>query len=343
MKVRRAAGAAALGATAFALAACGGHDVSIDATAAHASAGGWATSDELVWLRRAGVWQHEIVEAAGRIPEIAKQVSPTAAVLPLAHCRDTFATEVGPAPTPRLAVAAGFFRRGCAELRRASTEALEMVRTGNTSKRAETRRRSAHGFRLLRQGLAHLPPGELRHLPAGAPSASQSRIVPRFERVAARLASQPRVEVRCWSRRDWRRLLREEHELSISRIDTRAVGVTSLPARRINLRGDVCLRLAALAAGRRSARELLDAFALLVFAHESQHAAGVAAEAAADCRGMQTMSAAGVLLGIPRAYAERLAQDYWKAYPRQPRIYVSRACRDGGALDMRPASHRWPS
>ena len=134
----------------------------------------------------------------------------------------------------------------------------------------------------------------------------------------------------------------EEREISIGRVDARAVGVTSLPAHRINLRGDVCLRLAALSAGRRAAREFLDAFALLVFAHESQHAAGIAAEAAADCRGMQTMSAAGVLLGIPRAYAERLAKDYWKAYPRQPRLYVSGQCRDGGTLDMRPASHRWP-
>jgi hypothetical protein len=340
--MRRAAGAAALGAVAFALVACGGHDVSVDATAAHASAGGWATSDELVWLRRAGVWQDEIVEAAGRIRQIATQVSPTAAVLPLAHCRDTLGTEVGPAPTPRLAVAARLFRRGCAELRRASTEALEMVRTRDTSKRAETQRRSIHGFRLLRQGLAHLPPGELRHLPSGAPSASQSRVVPRFERVAARLASRRHVAVKCWSRRDWRRLLREEHEVSIGRVDARAIGITSLPAHRINLRGDVCLRLSALAAGRRAPREFLDAFALLVFAHESQHAAGVAAEAAADCRGMQTMSEAGGLLGIPRAYGERLARDYWKAYPRQPRIYVSRACRDGGALDMRPASDRWP-
>jgi hypothetical protein len=342
VKVKRAAGAAALGAAAFALAACGGHGASIGAPAAHAPAGGWATSVELVWLRGAGVWQDEIVAAAGRIREVATQVNATAALLPLAHCRDTLSADVGPAPTPRLSVAARLFRRGCVELRRASIEILEMLRTRDTSKRAEARRRATHGFRLLRQGLAHLPPGELRHLRSGAPSASQSRTVPRFERVAARLASRPHVEVRCWSRRDWRRLLREEREVSIGRVDARAVGVTSLPAHRINLRGDVCLRLAALAAGRRAETEFLDAFALLVFAHESQHAAGVAAEATAECRGMQTMSAAGVLLGIPRTYAERLARDYWKAYPRQPRIYVSRACRDGGALDMRPASHRWP-
>jgi len=316
--------------------------VSIDAPAAHASAGGWATSAELVWLRRAGVWQDEIAAAAGRIRQVATQVNATAALLPLAHCRDTLGADVGPAPTPRLAVAARLFRRGCAALRRASTEILEMVRTGGTTKQADARRRAIHGFRLLQEGLAQLPPGELRHLPSGAPSASRSRTVPRFERVAARLASRRHVEVRCWSRRDWRRLLREEREVSIGRVDARAVGVTSLPAHRINLRGDVCLRLAALGAGRRAATEFLDAFALLVFAHESQHAAGVAAEAAADCRGMQTMLAAGALLGIRRAYAERLARDYWKAYRRQPRLYVSRACRDGGALDMRPASHRWP-
>ena len=343
MKVRRAAGAAALGAAALALAACGGHGASIDATPATASAGGWATSDELVWLRRAGVWQDDILAAARRVREIATQVNPGTALFPLARCRDTLRTDVGSAPTPRLAVAARLFRRGCAELRRASTEALAILHTRGTSKRAEVRRRATHGFRLLQQGLAHLPPGELRHLPSGAPSATQSRIVPRFERVAARLASRPHVEVKCWTRRDWRRLLREEREVSIGRVDARTVGLTSLVAHRINLRGDVCLRLAALASGRRAAQEFLDAFALLVLAHESQHATGIAAEAAAECRGMQTMSKAGVLLGIPRAYGERLAQDIWKVYPRRPKIYVSRQCHDGGALDMRPASHRWPS
>lgn len=340
--MRRAAGAAALGAAAFALAACGGHGASIDAAPAEASAGGWATSDELVWLRRAGVWQDDIVAAANRIPEIATKVSPGSALFPLARCRDTLRTDVGPAPTPRLAVAASFFGRGCAELRRASNEILKALPTRDTSKQADARRRAIHGFRLLREGLAHLPPGELRHLPSGAPSATQSRTIPRFERIAARLASRPRVEVKCWSRRDWRLLLREERELSIGRIDSQTVGVTSLSGHRINLRGDVCLRLAALAAGRRAANEFLDAFALLVLAHESQHAAGVAAEAAAECRGMQTMSAAGVLLGLRRAYAERLARDVWKIYPRRPKIYVSRQCHDGGALDMRPASHRWP-
>jgi hypothetical protein len=288
------------------------------------------------------VWQDEIVAAAGRVRQIATQVNPGTALFPLARCRDTLSSDVGPAPTRRLAVAARLFGRGCAELGRASTEILAMLRTRDTSKRADARRRAAHGFRLLRQGLAHLPPGELRPLPSGAPSATQSRIVPRFERAAARLASRGHVAVRCWTAADWRRLLREEREISIGHVDSRAVGVTSIPAHRINLRGDVCLRLARLAAGRHTAKEYLDAFALLVFAHESQHAAGVAAEAAADCRGMQMMSAAGALLGIPRAYGERLARDYWKTYAQQPKVYVSRQCRDGGAFDMRRASHRWP-
>jgi hypothetical protein len=167
--------------------------------------------------------------------------------------------------------------------------------------------------------------------------------VPRFNRVAARLAARQRVVVRCWSRRDWRRLIREEREISIGHIDALSVGVTSLPAHRINLRGDICLRLAALAAGHRARHEFVDAFALLVLAHESQHAAGIAGEAAAECRGMQTMVEAGSLLGVPRPYARRLAQDFWNFYPRRPKPYYSRECRNGGKLDMRPASSSWPS
>jgi hypothetical protein len=220
---------------------------------------------------------------------------------------------------------------------------MTIIRTNKWSRWRQVRRRAARGYLLLQQGLSHLPPAELRPLPSGAPSASESRIVPRFNRVAERLASRPYVVVRCWSRRDWRRLLREEREISIGHIDALSVGITSLPAHRINLRGDICLRLAALAAGHRAHRELLDAFALLVLAHESQHAAGIASEAAAECRGMQTMVETGSLLGVPRSYSRRLAQDFWNnVYPRRPKPYYSRECRNGGPLDMHPSSSSWP-
>jgi hypothetical protein len=168
--------------------------------------------------------------------------------------------------------------------------------------------------------------------------------VPRLGRVAARVVGR-RVEVRCWSPRQWRRLLREERELSVGRVDARAIGFTALSAHRISLRSDVCLAVADLAAGRHALRRHEDeaALALLVFAHEIQHAAGVVAESAADCRGMQTMARVGALLGMERRYAERLARVYRSMYPRQPRIYYSSECRDGGRLDLRPASHSWPS
>jgi hypothetical protein len=331
-------------AAAVVLVACGGQQTSDEASAARASASatGWATKTELLWLRRTGAWVADLVAADARVDDIAARVNADAALFPLARCNDTLQTDVGPAPTRRLRPAAQLLRHGCGELRRASIEAMTIIRTGHWSRWGRVRRRAAHGYLLLQQGLSHLPPAELRPLPSGAPAAGESRIVPRLGQVAARLASRPRVVVRCWSRHDWRLLIREEREISIGHIDALSVGVTSLIAHRINMRGDICLRLASLAAGHRAHREFLDAFALLVLAHESQHAAGIAGEAAAECRGMQTMVEAGALLGVPRSYARRLAQDFWAFYPRRPRPYYSRACRDGGALDMRPASHRWP-
>jgi hypothetical protein len=330
-------------AAAVVLVACGGEQTSGEAEAAPASATGWATAAELLWLRRTGVWVADIVAADARVDDIAKTVSPGSALFPLIRCNDTLQTDVGPAPTRRLRSAARLLRRGCGDLRRAGIEAMAIIRTGKWSKWRGVQHRAAHGFLLVQKGLSHLPPAELRPLPSGAPSAGESRIVPRFNRVAARLASRPRVVVRCWSRGDWQRLIREEREISIGHIDARSVGITSLPAHRINLRGDICLRLAALAAGHRAHREFLDAFALVVLAHESQHAAGIVGEGAAECRGMQTMVEAGVLLGVSRSYARRLEEAFWKFYPRRPKPYYSRECRNGGALDMRPASSSWPS
>jgi hypothetical protein len=167
--------------------------------------------------------------------------------------------------------------------------------------------------------------------------------VPLLGRVASQLARR-HTEVRCWTRADWSRLVREEREISVSHVDARAAAITSLAAARENLRPAICSRLAALARGARpkGADELRTAFALLVLAHESEHAAGVASEMLADCRGMQTMRRAGGLLGVDRAYAQRLAEDYWRMYPRQPRIYFSRACRNGGQLDLRRHDATWP-
>jgi len=83
-------------------------------------------------------------------------------------------------------------------------------------------------------------------------------------------------------------------------------------------------------------------------AHESYHVLGFFLEATAECYGMQSLWYAAHRLGASVALSQELAQFYWKEiYPlrRTSRYpwYWSAECRDGGKLDLRPASHAWPS
>ncbi len=89
------------------------------------------------------------------------------------------------------------------------------------------------------------------------------------------------------------------------------------------------------------------AMALAVVAHESYHLLGYANEAQVECYGMQSIWFVARRLRAPVGEAQALAAFYaTEMYPlRQtstPR-YWSAECRDGGALDLRPASHGWPS
>jgi hypothetical protein len=233
--------------------------------------------------------------------------------------------------------------RACADWHRAGLSAIAAGANASPVRVAGVRRRVAQAMRTLTSADALVPPGERQTLPKGPPSAAESRVVPLLGRVASRLADR-RAEVRCWTRADWTRLVREEREVSVSHVDARAAAITSLAAGRENVRTALCSTLAELARGARpsGADEQRSAFALLVLAHESQHAAGVSSEVLADCRGMQTMRRAGVLLGVDGAYAQRLAEVYRRMYPHQPRIYFSPQCRNGGRLDLRPRDPTWP-
>ncbi len=88
--------------------------------------------------------------------------------------------------------------------------------------------------------------------------------------------------------------------------------------------------------------------AIQTISHESYHVLGWQSEATAECYGMQSIWYTANRLGASVALAQRLAQFYWKQlYPLRRTSahpeYWSADCRDGGKLDLRPASHGWPS
>lgn len=88
--------------------------------------------------------------------------------------------------------------------------------------------------------------------------------------------------------------------------------------------------------------------ALEAVSHESYHVLGYRSEAIAECYGMQSLWYVAVRLGASTREGESLAAWYWRyRYPAWRTgghaQYWSARCRDGGALDLRPASHTWPS
>ena len=87
-----------------------------------------------------------------------------------------------------------------------------------------------------------------------------------------------------------------------------------------------------------------DAIALDVLAHESWHLEGNQNEAVTECYAEQTVGFVATKLGSDDVQARGLARlVHLLVYPQMPDEYRSGECRDGGALDLRPASPAWPS
>lgn len=86
------------------------------------------------------------------------------------------------------------------------------------------------------------------------------------------------------------------------------------------------------------------AFALLTVAHESFHIQGDMDESTVNCHGIQRIALIAQALGAAPDDAEQIAR-YALNYvvAEQPQQYqLDAECRDGGALDLNPASTVWP-
>jgi hypothetical protein len=129
------------------------------------------------------------------------------------------------------------------------------------------------------------------------------------------------------------------------------------PADETKIRKRSCEELDALAEGRRhtelecTGRAAVacgphgrgTAMAVDVLAHESWHLRGVADEAVAECRSLQTIAWTAQQLGATAEQGRALAlAEYTGAYEEMPEPYRSGACVDGGALDLHPDDPRFP-
>ena len=112
---------------------------------------------------------------------------------------------------------------------------------------------------------------------------------------------------------------------------------------RLRTRGGPSLACTALGGGACDENVVALAWSTSALAHESFHLRGVRDEAAAECYGLQSTAFVARALGAPPAYAQRLAAyTFWNVRPPVDYGYFSPECRDGGKLDLRPQTTRWP-
>jgi hypothetical protein len=310
--------------------------------------------------RKLGAWDSRLLaglQRAGRIessPKLVRKLLQHDGSATIAHgraltvagtCSADLRTDVGRPPTERLRSALAAFERACTHLQRFHNAITLALLRGEGYLVRQAQAEANRGGKLLLEADSGLPPGEVRPLPVIGGDSTESRIEPRFGKVASWLAGKD-VEVRCWSRGDWIRLLREEKAYTKHHIDEETLGFAGIDGNRVNLAPDVCAGLVDLAY--RHADPSPDeawfpfAAAVVTLAHEPQHSKGVAVEAQAECYAIQLAAATARRLGVGLEAAARLARLYWEHYGEELPAYRSPQCRNGGMYDLDKTSSSWP-
>ncbi len=322
---------------------------------------GWASHEELTWLEGFGRWTQSLSRSRDEALEQGAAISAGAEagdpedvqalerlMTPLRSCFQDFVDLVGAPPTQRLRDVAGLVEAGCGHYARGVGLLLEQLHEGEAGSAIDPEAQGELERAVTAFGLVNdkVPPGGAQRLPILDGSAGRNRINPRYGRAAALLVEKT-VEVRCWEKRAWRRLLHEARlATGMSFRPGETAGYTGIASSRVQLSPLVCGALDRLTYDRARPRDpegrLLMSVAVGSLAHEAFHAGGVINEAAAECYGMQRLSKTALELGVPAGYADGLARVAWETYDLLTRAYRSPECRNGGRLDLDPNSSTWP-
>jgi hypothetical protein len=329
------------------------------------------TEEEIRWVATLETWwvgvRKPMGAAAAAAPILARgrTLGPAAtedlrrSLRQVVRCSERFERRVGNAPSARLADVAEVVREACRKYEEGARAGFLALRGGGRTSLEEWASDWATGARLTesaRYAFADYTPSNQQKLPRRSGITDVSRIEPVFSRAAQRAlvgeaapwATSRSLEVRCWSKEDWRPLLRRTNALyPVTRLPADTLGYQDLVGDyRINLSAAVCEALVDFRYRRArpdGIEQLELARAVQTLAHEAQHARGVVREAVAECYGAQRVRRLARALGADAAYADALADTYWwHVYPGAPRAYWSPDCYDGGALDLAPRATVWP-
>jgi hypothetical protein len=322
--------------------------------------GSWATSEELGWLEKLGAWDTRLLrglQSVARVettPRLAQKlmkrdgktvVLHSRALEPASSCAADLTTNVGSPPTARLRRAFDTFRVACKHLQRFHGAITAAIDQGQNSEMAKAQAEAKRAAALSLTADQILPPGEVRSLPVVAGEAKQSRLEPRFGRIASTLAGKE-LELRCWSGADWHHLMREERSYTHGKLGSNTLGFAGIGGTRVNLGPAVCNGLVDLAYKRArptdEAGQLMLAAAVVTLSHEPQHSIGIADESVAECNAIQLAGGTAIKLGASPAYAAALVRTYWRHYGEELPAYRSAECREGGKLDLRRVDSIWP-
>ena len=125
-----------------------------------------------------------------------------------------------------------------------------------------------------------------------------------------------------------------------------ADGVAEVGGTNALLTPAICFRLHRLAFEDDEGSFSQTARAIAVLAHEAWHLRGESDEGVANCYAFQSGVALGVRLGLSEQTAARMMRqqlaDNATVARSAPEYLVPGECRDGGRLDLRPGSSRFP-
>lgn len=315
------------------------------------------TTLERNWLRKMGAWRSAMNQAllvllpAGDDPRMNELLHRndtrtvrliTDALEILAGCSRSFRQFVPPAPSVRLQDGEEAVLAACPDLEYGADEDLQAI-ADNDAKPLDA------GDVHLRGGSEYLwvaneevlAFAEGRELPEAESPSEQSHIDPLLGKVADTLADRlpTSVEARCWSERDWPGVLAELSAYYSVRTEEGDITGFAMPELvRIHLAPQICDRLGELMRDPEATDEAtaIDALAVATLAHETMHVAWIFDEARAECYAAQLVDETAVRLGLPRDYAEALADVYWsEVFPALPVEYRLKGCDPRGRPEVR--------